>query len=149
MKKIFFAVHFFCFVSAAFAQEPAYWSYSAIKTGDKVFEIHMTVSLENGWHVYSQAQPASAVAVPTKINFTKNPLVTLEGRIREEGKMEKWSDAATGISANQYADKVDFIQTIKLKAVAKTALTGTHTYQVCTGTMCLPPKTISFSIPIN
>lgn len=45
--------------------------------------------------------------------------------------MEKYSDKALGISANQYSGAVVFIQNIKLKAKAKTKITGTVEYQTC------------------
>jgi thiol:disulfide interchange protein DsbD len=149
MKKIisYIPVLFSFFVLRA--QTPAHWEYRAVRTADRTYEIHLTVTLDAGWHAYSQVQPASAVAVPTKIVFTKNPLVMLEGKIKEEGKLEKWEDVSTGISADQYADKVDFVQVVKLKADAKTGLGGSVTFQVCTSSMCLPPKTMPFSIAIN
>ena len=131
------------------SKSPVQWQYSAKKVADKIYEIHVTATLDAGWHAYSQQQPEEAVAQPTQIQFKANPLVGLQGKMKEVGQMEKWSDESTGIKANQYAKQVDFVQTVKTKGSVKTSLSGSLTYQVCTDKMCLPPKTESFSIPLG
>jgi hypothetical protein len=132
-----------------YAQTPAHWSFTATKTGDKEFTIHLTVRIDPNWHIYSQVQPETAVARPTKIQFTNNPVIVLSGKAEEVGKVEHWSDAASGIAANQYEDKVDFVQDVKVKGKFKVNITGKLAYQVCTDKMCLPPATIPFSIPLQ
>ena len=119
------------------------WSFSSKKIGEKTYEVHMTAIPDKGWHIYSQEQPSEAIAQPTAIKFTKNPIVLIEGLTKEVGEKEKYEDKTAGIIQYQYA-KVDFVQSVKLKAEAKTTLTGTITYQACTDEMCLPPKTVSF-----
>ena len=57
--------------------------------------------------------------------------------------------AALGISANQYSKTVTFLQKVKMKANAKTKLTGTVEYQTCDDKKCLPPKTVPISIEIK
>ena len=52
----------------------------------KTYEIHMTATIQTGWHLYSQTQPEDAIAIPTGIKFTSNPLVTAEGPVKEVGK---------------------------------------------------------------
>jgi len=86
--------------------------------------------------------------VPTQISFNKNPLLTLDGKIKEDGKMEKFHDARLEISANQYSTKVEFVQVVKLKANAKTNVSGNVKFQTCNDEKCLPPKTITFSIAL-
>lgn len=135
---------------AANAQlNPISWTYSAKKIADKTYEIHMTASIQSGWHLYSQTQPDDAVAMPTGFKLNSNPLLSFEGSIKEIGKMEKFHDAKLAISANQYADKLDFVQVVKLKTNAKTTLTGSVEFQTCNDQRCLPPKTVTFSIPVK
>jgi len=62
---------------------------------------------------YNLVQPEDAVAIPTGFKLNNNPLITLDGKIKEIGKMEKFHDAKLDISANQYAEKVDFVQVVK------------------------------------
>lgn len=127
---------------------PVHFNYTVAKNNDKSYDIHMTATLDAGWHIYSQEQPTEAIAIPTKIVFTKNPVLQIDGKAKEMGEKEKYEDKNAGIVQYQYA-KVDFVQSIKLKATAKTNLSGTITYQACTDEMCLPPKTVSFTIAIE
>ncbi|HWK06659.1 MAG TPA: protein-disulfide reductase DsbD domain-containing protein [Puia sp.] len=154
MKRILpFFVFIFAFTAAYsqgnMSQNPIQWQYSAKKVADKTYEIHLTANLESGWHAYSQTQPEEAVAQPTAIKFKTNPLVGIQGKVKEVGTMEKWQDEATGIKANQYENQVDFVQVVKLKGDVKTNISGSLTYQVCTDRMCLPPKTDDFSIKVG
>ncbi len=127
---------------------PVSWSFSAKKIADKTYEVHLTASMQSGWHLYSQMQPDDAIAIPTEFKINNNPLLTLEGKIKEVGKMEKFHDAKLQVSANQYANKVNFVQVVKLKANAKTNLTGSVEFQTCDDKKCLPPKTVNFSVAL-
>ncbi|HMR92244.1 MAG TPA: protein-disulfide reductase DsbD family protein, partial [Chitinophagaceae bacterium] len=106
-------------------------------------------TIQSGWHLYSQTQPEDAIAIPTGIKFTGNPLLSLEGGIKEVGKLEKFHDKKLALSANQYSKKVDFVQVVKLKANAKTNVSGSIEYQTCDDEKCLPPKTVKFSVAIE
>lgn len=128
---------------------PVSWSYSAKKLADKTYEIHLTASIQSGWHLYSQSQPEDAIAEPTSFVFNGNPLVVLDGKIKEVGEVEKFHDKTLDVSANQYSGTVDFVQVVKLKASARTNLTGKLTFQTCDDKKCLPPKTVNFTVPIK
>jgi hypothetical protein len=127
---------------------PISWSYEAKKISDKTYELHITATIQAGWHLYSQIQPEDAIAEPTSLNFNRNPLLTLEGKIKEEGKLEKFHDAKLDVSANQYSSTVKFVQVVKLKAKAKTNVSGSVRFQTCNDQKCLPPKTVTFSIAL-
>jgi hypothetical protein len=149
MKKTL--VILFLFIAAAAKAQvvnPVSWTYTSKKTSDKTYEVRLTATIQSGWHLYSQSQPGDAIAEPTKITFNKNPLLKLDGNIKEEGKMEKFHDAKLDLSANQYSSKVEFVQTVKMKATAKTNVTGTVRFQTCNDEKCLPPKTVNFSIAL-
>jgi len=149
LKNIFFSVLVALITVAAKAQlNPVSWTYSTKKIADKTYELHITATMQSGWHLYSQTQPEDAIAEPTKITFNKNPLLILDGKIKEEGKMEKFHDAKLDLSANQYSSKVEFVQTVKLKASAKTNVSGTVRFQTCNDEKCLPPKNVTFSIAL-
>lgn len=133
-----------------FAQlDPVSWTFTAVKKGDKDYEVQLKANIQDKWHLYSQSQPDDAIVIPTEIKFNPNPLFSTDGKIREEGKMEKYADKNLGISANQYAGTVTFIQKIKVKGKAKTKVTGTVVYQTCDDKKCLPPKTVRFSIDVK
>jgi DsbC/DsbD-like thiol-disulfide interchange protein len=134
---------------SAQALNPVTWSFSSKKIAEKTYEVHLTANIKPGWHLYSQAQPDNAIAIPTGFTLNNNPLLSLDGKIKEVGKVEKFHDKKLDLAANQYSEKVDFVQIVKLKANAKTNLTGNVEYQTCDDEKCLPPKTVTFSIAIN
>lgn len=128
---------------------PVSWSFSAKKVGDKTYEVQMVATMQTGWHLYSQVQPEDAIAIPTTFTITPNPLFTLDGKIKEVGKMEVMKDKDLGVSANQYSKTVTFVQKINLKANVKTNFKGNVEYQTCDDKKCLPPKTVNFDIAIK
>lgn len=137
-------------VNAVSAQpNPVRWTFAAKKIADKQFEVEMRADIIAGWHLYSQQQPEDAIAIPTEFVLNQNPLLNLKGKIREVGKMERFKDATLGVSAHQYSGQVVFVQTVELKAKVKTALSGTVEYQTCDDEKCLPPKKVSFTIPLK
>jgi hypothetical protein len=147
-KTIFLSLITFLAVSLQ-AQNPVTWTFSSKKLGDKKFEIHLTATIQSGWHLFSQKQPDDAIAIPTGFTINNNPLLELDGKIKEVGKMEKFHDAKLEVSANQYADKVDFVQVVKLKANVVTNVSGNVEFQTCNDEKCLPPKKINFTIALK
>ena len=73
----------------------------------------MTATVGKGWHLFSQTQPEDAIAIPTTFTITSNPIIEVIGKIKEDGKMEKFHDSQLDISANQYSKTVNFIQSQK------------------------------------
>ncbi|HEU4574198.1 MAG TPA: protein-disulfide reductase DsbD domain-containing protein [Chitinophagaceae bacterium] len=149
MKKFLVSITAILSVIAVNAQNPVSWSFTTKKIADKTFEVHMTANIQPGWHLYSQTQPDDAIAIPTGVTIQKNPLVMLDGKVKEAGKLEKFHDAKLGVSANQYSSKVDFVQVVKLKANVKTNVSGSVEFQTCDDKKCLPPKTVNFSVTIQ
>ena len=136
--------------TAASAQlNPITWSFSAKKIADKTYELQRTATIQTNWHLYSQVQPEDAVAMPTTFELNPNPLFTLDGKIKEIGKLEKYTDKVLKVSANQYSNTVTFTQVVKLKGNAKTSITGTVEYQTCDDKKCLPPKKVSFKVALG
>ena len=148
MKAVLLGLVLFLSVGVS-AQNPVTWTFTSKKLPNGNFEIHMTATMEKGWHLYSQTQPDDAIAMPTTFTITSNPLIEVVGKIREDGKMEKFHDKELDLSANQYSKTVNFVQTVKLKAKAKTNFTGSVEYQTCDDKKCLPPKTVNFKIALN
>src|SRR5687768_7811348 len=151
MKKLLILVFTLFTATSLFAQtaNPVDWSFSSKKISDNEYEVQLIATMQKGWHVYSQQQPKEAIAIPTSFSFNKNPLVNLEGKVKEVGKLEKFNDPVLEVSAFQYSNKVIFVQKLKLKGKAKTKLTGKLEFQACTDEKCLPPKSIDFAIPIS
>jgi len=149
MNRIFFCLSVILITATASAQSPVSWAFTSKKVSEKVYEVHMTATIIKGWHLYAQAQPKDAIAQPTLFQFNNNPLLNFDGKVKEVGKLEKYKDKVLDVSANQYSNKVNFVQIVKVKGNAKTAVTGKLEYQTCDDKKCLPPKTIPFSIALK
>jgi DsbC/DsbD-like thiol-disulfide interchange protein len=124
------------------------WKYSAKKLEGNQYEIRLTATIQPGWHLYSQNQSSGAVALPTTITFTKNPLVALEGKTTEKGKLLDQYEKATASRSKYYLNTVDFVQKITVKGSAKTSVSGQIEFMVCDDKQCLPPETVKFSVKL-
>ena len=132
----------------SFAQSPVKWSYAANKKDNQTYEVKITATINPGWHLYSQATPDGG-PVATKISFNKNPLLLMDGNTKEVGNMVTKHEEVFGVDTKYYADRVEFVQTVKLKAKAKTNASGQLQFMVCNDQQCLPPTTVNFSVGLN
>jgi thiol:disulfide interchange protein DsbD len=149
MKKIVFASIFMFIVNIGFAQveNPVSWLFSATKISAKQYELHMSATVDGNWHIYSQQ--AGEGPEPTSFTFVKNPLVKLDGKVKEMGKLESLYDPNFKSTLKFYNGKVDFVQKVNVKSTANTVIKGTVVYMVCNDRRCLPPKEIPFSIKLE
>lgn len=150
MRKILFIPFFLCayLFSQAQVVNPVKWSFTSKKLSDDTYEVHLTAIIDNGWHTYSQLTPQGG-PVPTTVNFTKNPLVVLDGKAKEVGKMEQHHEPLFGVDVKQFSNKVDFVQVVKVKGTANTTVSGSIESMACNDKQCLPPSTEKFSISLK
>lgn len=150
MVKSSFLFAFILFSQLCFSQieNPVTWNFSVKKINATTYELHMAADIDDHWHLYSQSTPDGG-PVATVISFTKNPLVTVEGKAKEVGKLEQKNEPLFGVDVKQYSKKVDFVQVIKLKAPVKTNISGSVEFMVCNDTQCLPPSTQKFSLALK
>ena len=150
MKKIYFAVLLLIAAAQGFSQvkNPVKWEYASKKINESTYEISLIATLDPAWHIYSQTTPDGGPSA-TVISFTKNPMLQLEGPVKEVGKLEQKNEPLFGVDVKQFSNKVSFVQTVKLKAKAKTAITGTIEFMTCNNRECLPPKEEKFSVSLK
>jgi len=149
MKKyLLLFVLLFSLAIVSIAQTPCTWSFSVTKVSDKIYDIHCVVDVQAPWHTYSQFTPDGG-PVPTKFTFSKNPMYTLDGIVKENGKLIVKHETVFGVDVKYFEGKVDFIQRIKLKGSAKTNFSGTVEFMVCNDEQCLPPTTRKFTVALN
>jgi thiol:disulfide interchange protein DsbD len=150
MKRFLIACFLFAFALNANAQQrlnPVKWTFEAVKKSDKQYDIVFTANVEAPWHIYSQFVKKGPV--PTKIIFKKNALVMVKGTAKELGKLEKRFDKNFGAEIAYFSNKVQFIQTVNLRAAGKTSLVGEVEYMVCNDERCLPPTKVPFEVTIQ
>jgi thiol:disulfide interchange protein DsbD len=87
--------------------------------------------------------------LPTVFKFTKTPLATLDGKVKEIGKLVKKKEEVFGGYTQFYEKSVDFVQLVKLKGNIKTNLAGSVDFMVCNDSQCLPPSTVEFKVNIG
>jgi Disulphide bond corrector protein DsbC len=150
MKKFYSLFLLIAFTAALQAQsnKQVQWVYSAKKIADKTYEVHMTASIGSDYHMYAQDAGVEG-PLPTLFKFTNNPLVALDGKIKEVGKLVKKKEEVWGGNVQYYEKTVDFVQVVKLKANIKTNLAGSVQFIVCNESQCLPPSTVEFKVNIG
>lgn len=148
-KRLITLIAFLYLTHACRSQEQVKWGFSAKKIADKTYELHLKASVQKPWHMYSQNSPKGG-ALPTAIVVTKHPLIELIGKPKEVGKLvSKKEEMFKGLVLKYFDGDVDFVQTIKLKANAKTVVKGNIQYMACNDEECLPPGDVEFSIVIE
>jgi thiol:disulfide interchange protein DsbD len=124
------------------------WSSTVRKLSANVVEVRLTATINGDYHLYAQAAGVDG-PVATTFSFNPNPLLTLNGKVKEAGKLiQKYEEAWEG-NVNYYEKKVDFIQQVTIKGKAKTALAGKVEFMVCNETQCLPPAEYSFRVALG
>lgn len=130
------------------AQSPVTWSFTSKKTGDKMYEIYLTATVSDPWHIYSQTTPDGG-PFPTKISFNKHPLATIEGKAKENGKLVQKYEEVFEVNTKYFDGNVSFVQVVKLKGNVKTSITGTIEFMACNNEQCMPPAEVPFTIQLN
>ena len=145
MKILLIAIlHFFSFlnydIQAQSNANPVNLKTEVKDLGNNEYNLIVTVLIDKSWHIYSQ-NIKSGGPVATNFKFNNNPLIKYIGKPTEVGQLEKKFDPNFKIDLLMYANQVQFIQKIKLKAKVKTIVEGAMEYMVCTDEKCLPPTT--------
>lgn len=150
MKRLFVLLLAALFVTNVGAQikEPVSWTFSAQKKSADTYDLVIKAVVPKPWHLYSQFTPEGG-PVPTKFTFNANPLVKLEGKAKEIGKLQKIQDKIFETEVRFFSNEVTFIQTVKVKAGVKTNITGSVLFMVCDDNQCLPPTTKKFDIKLQ
>ena len=127
--------------------KPAKWQTAIEKVSDTEYEISLTATLQNGWHIYAQNLKEVIGPVATQINIeTQEGLETI-GVAEEFGNLIEGYDELMGADVRKYKDEVQFVQRISCKPGIKN-LKGTIRYMACDDQRCLPPKTVNFALDI-
>jgi len=147
MKKTTILISILFVSVSALCQNPVHWSFSAKKIKEGCYEVHLTATVDPPWHTYSQTTPDGG-PLPTKISFSKNPLITPAGKTAEKGKLVTEHDKVFEVDVKYFDGDVDFVQVFNVKGNAHTAVNGRIEYMACKDQQCLSPQTIPFNIKL-
>jgi thiol:disulfide interchange protein DsbD len=150
MKKIFLFALIISSVNLLTAQssKEVNWTYTAKKIADKTYEVHMTASIGGDYHLYAQDAGGDG-PIPTAFTFSKNPVLQLNGKVKEVGNLVKKFDKTWNHDLKYYEKNVDFVQVVKLKANIKTDLIGKVEFMVCNDRQCLPPADVEIKVNVG
>lgn len=128
---------------------PAQWLFTAKKISVKEYEIHYSIKVNKPWHIYSQFTPQGG-PIPTSFDINKNPLLIINSKPKEIGKLKTKHEEIFGINVKYFEESVDFVQRVSVKSTtARTILKGSIEFMLCNDGQCLPPTKQEFNIPIE
>jgi hypothetical protein len=150
MKKIvsLLSVIWITVSAAAQIQDPVDWSYSVKKVSADTYTFTATANIEGDWHIYSQTTGKGG-PVPTKINFNKNPLITVVGTTKETGQVKQVYDELFKTTVRFIGETATYTQTIKVRGGVKTNISGFVAYMGCDDRQCLPPSKKTFDLKLQ
>jgi thiol:disulfide interchange protein DsbD len=145
---LFLIVLFSAAIAEAQSSKQVQWNYSVKKIADKTYEVHLAATINGDYHLYAQDAGGEG-PVPTSFTFTKNPLIILNGKVRESGSLISKYETAWKHDVKYYEKTVDFVQVIKLKANVKTDFAGKVEFMVCNDKQCLPPAEVEIKVNVG
>jgi thiol:disulfide interchange protein DsbD len=111
-------------------------------------EAKITAQLRTGYHCNSNT-PSDEYLIPLKLTWASAPL-TVAGVVYPKPQMEKYTFSDKPLSV--YTGDFDIVTRFKVPESAPPGLaviSAKLRYQACTDRMCLPPKTVDVSLPVD
>lgn len=138
--------------TAQIRKDPTNWSAVVDKqpaTVGAIVNVKIQVSINDGWHMYSNDLDPTIGPVPTTIKIASSDAFSLAGKATPVGVEEVFEDV-WGAKVRQFKNKAVFIQKVKLLKPTAT-FAGTAEYQVCSDKdgVCLPPAEVEFSTSLK
>lgn len=151
-KLILLGLMLAAFAGFSQAQTPVSLSLNVkpakVKAGGKA-TAQLTASIGGGWHVYSLTQGAGG-PVPSRITVESGVFKAAGAASGSAAKREM--DANFGIETETYTGGATFSVPVSVDAAAQPGtqdLTVNFRYQACNDKVCLPPKTLKVSAPVE
>jgi len=111
-------------------------------------EAKLTAQLRSGYHCNSNT-PSDDYLIPLRLTWTAAPL-EVAGVVYPKPEMEKYSFSDKPLSV--YTGDFDILTKFKVPAsapVGPAVISAKLRYQACTDRMCLPPKTVDVTVPVE
>ena len=111
-------------------------------------QVKVSLEVRTGYHCNSN-KPLDDYLIPLKLTWAQGPLESPEVTYPAP-QMEKYSFSPTPLSV--YTGNFDLMTKFKVSASAtpgQAIITAKLRYQACNDRMCLQPKTIDVSVPID
>lgn len=126
--------------------DPVSWDFTWEIKEDKIYEIIITATIEEGSHIYAMDIPGGG-PIPTSVRFDSSPDFSLDGATYEVTIPEEAYDDAFGLNIKSFSGRAEFRQRIVAGSSSFT-VTGEVSYMACNNVTCSPPKDVEFEIVI-
>ncbi len=97
MKYLFLVILALAGTGVSFAQsgsaKQVNWTYTTKKIAENTYEVRITAQIYGDYHMYAQNAGIEG-PVPTTLKYAANPLLTIDGKAKEVGKMIKKFESA-------------------------------------------------------
>ena len=137
MRKIL-GFFFTLFSVIAWSQEdPVSWSTSVKKISEKEYDVVITASIKEEWHLYSIQEPPDMGPIPTQFTFdTAEGKLELVGGVVESTPITKY-DNVFEIELSFFDKEATFTQRIKLLDPSVNVIRALVEYQACDDERCI------------
>lgn len=111
-------------------------------------QVKLSVQVRAGYHINSNT-PSEDYLIPLKLTWSGGPLETA-GIVYPKPQMEKYSFSEKPLSV--FTGDFEILTRFKVAANAPpgpASVTAKLRYQACTDRLCLPPKTVDVSLPVD
>lgn len=127
---------------------PVKWETSTEKISSTEYDLVITATIDDGWHLYSQNVPEDG-PIPTTINFEEDKSAyELVGKVTE-GEGHEEFDIVFEMNIKYFEDQVIFKQRIKLLTENKITINGVLEFMVCDDKSCLPPTEVDLVFDVD
>ena len=143
-------IFFFLIGSVANAQihKPVVWETSVEKINDSDFNLIISATIEEGWHLYAQNVPEGG-PIATSISITEDSeKFQLLGKTTEDEGREEF-DNVFRMNIKFFEEKASFVQKIRVLTNDKLNIEGVLEFMVCDDTFCLPPTEVDISFELQ
>ncbi len=130
--------------SAQGMKDPSTWKVS-VAAGKGIYDIVFEVALEPKWHIWSLNPGGDGTLIAPEFKM-ESGFEQVIGKPVELGTQKEETMEGIDGKVRFFAGKAQFIQSIK--AGSGSTVKGSYTYQLCSDKMCLPPKTVPFSVKL-
>lgn len=127
--------------------EPVKWSTAVEKVSDTEYILIAKVTIESGWHLYSQNVPEDG-PIPTTFTYETDKEAELVGKtVEEEGRTV--DDPVFGMRIKFFENAAEFRQRVKLLNKELSTIKGEVEFMVCDDMRCLPPSYIDLNFDLK
>ncbi|MBR5856221.1 MAG: thiol:disulfide interchange protein, partial [Bacteroidales bacterium] len=140
----------FSFSLQLFAQDfeqPVTWSASSNNIEGGIYEIILTASMDDTWHVYDLG-PYDGGPTPTALKVLGQG-IELVGEPYIVGSVHKAYDDIFGMDIGTCGNGVAFVQKVKVVSADEVSVVANIEWQACNEGSCMPPMDEDFNIELG